>query len=177
MPADLVDRVKFAMSVAALEAEVAEIVSSATLETVRGTDYDRADTVTFASEGLSVMVTIEHGAATRADIVGWVSEGDVEVELRERGRTRTTVVDDEGRFTFPAVERGLVNFVLRRRERRRGTADHHAGDRTVGEPIQDPVAIADSYLAAARHANEVGRFDDAAAQPRPGRGRPRRRQR
>ena len=82
-PADLVDRVKFAMSVAALEAEVAEIVSSATLETVRGTDYDRADTVTFASEGLSVMVSIEHGHSTRADIIG--------------------------------VERGLVNFILRRR--------------------------------------------------------------
>ena len=114
-PADLVDRVKFAMTVAALEAEVAEIVSSATLETVRGTDYDRADTVTFASDGLSVMVSIEHGATTRADIAGWVSETDVEVELRERGRTRTAVVDEEGRFSFTGVERGLVNFVLRRR--------------------------------------------------------------
>jgi hypothetical protein len=114
-PADLVDRVKFAMTVAALEAEVADIVSSATLETVRGTDYDRADTVTFASDGLSVMVSIEHGATTRADIVGWVSETDVEVELRERGRTRTAVVDEEGRFSFTGVERGLVNFVLRRR--------------------------------------------------------------
>ena len=90
VPGDLVDRVKFAMTVAALEAEIAEIVSSATLETVRGTDYDRADTVTFASDGLSVMVSIEHGATTKADIVGWVSETDVEVELRERGRTRTT---------------------------------------------------------------------------------------
>jgi hypothetical protein len=116
VPADLVDRVKFAMSVAALEAELAEIVSSATLETVRGTDYDRADTVTFASEGLSVMVTIEHGRSTRADIAGWVSQGEVEVELRERGRTRTTMVDEEGRFTFTGVERGLVNFVLRKRD-------------------------------------------------------------
>jgi len=115
VPGDLVDRIKFAMTVAALEAEIAEIVSSATLETVRGTDYDRADTVTFASDGLSVMVSIEHGPTTKADIVGWVSETDVEVELRERGRTRTTVVDDEGRFTFTGVERGLVNFVLRRR--------------------------------------------------------------
>jgi len=114
VPGDLVDRIKFAMTVAALEAEVAEIVSSATLETVRGTDYDRADTVTFASDGLSVMVSIEHGATTKADIVGWVSESDVEVELRERGRTRTTSVDAEGRFTFVGVERGLVNFVLRR---------------------------------------------------------------
>ena len=114
VPGDLVDRIKFAMTVAALEAEVAEIVSSATLETVRGTDYDRADTVTFASDGLSVMVSIEHGATTKVDIVGWVSESGVEVELRERGRTRTTAVDAEGRFTFVGVERGLVNFVLRR---------------------------------------------------------------
>ena len=85
------------------------------MASVRGTDYDRADTVTFASDGLSVMVSIEHGATTMVDIVGWVSETGVEVELRERGRTRTAVVDDEGRFTFAGVERGLVNFVLRRR--------------------------------------------------------------
>ena len=102
-PADLADRIKFAMSVAALEAEVAEIVSSATLETVRGTEYDRADTVTFASDGLSVMVSIEHGATIK-----------VEVELRERGRTRRATADGEGRFTFIGVERGLVSFVLRR---------------------------------------------------------------
>lgn len=114
-PVDLTDRITFAMSVAALEAEVAEIVSSATLETVRGTEYDRADTVTFASDGLSVMVSIEPGAALTVDIVGWVSEPDVEVELRERGRTRAVTTDADGRFTFAAVERGLVSFVLRRR--------------------------------------------------------------
>ena len=114
-PVDLTDRITFAMSVAALEAEVAEIVSSATLETVRGTEYDRADTVTFASDGLSVMVSIEPGATLTVDIVGWVSEPDVEVELRERGRTRTVTTDADGRFTFAAVERGLVSFVLRRR--------------------------------------------------------------
>lgn len=114
-PVGLTDRITFAMSVAALEAEVAEIVSSATLETVRGTEYDRADTVTFASDGLSVMVSIEPGATLTVDIAGWVSETDVEVELRERGRTRTVTTDADGRFTFAAVERGLVSFVLRRR--------------------------------------------------------------
>ena len=71
-PVDLTDRITFAMSVAALEAEVAEIVSSATLETVRSTQYDRADTVTFASDGLSVMVSIEPGATLTVDIAGWV---------------------------------------------------------------------------------------------------------
>jgi hypothetical protein len=116
VPGDLLDRIRFAMSVASLEAEVAAIVSDGALATVRGADYDRADTVTFASDGMSVMVTIEHAGAGRADVAGWVSEGDVEVELRERSRTRTTTADEDGRFTFAGVERGLVNFVLRRRE-------------------------------------------------------------
>jgi hypothetical protein len=114
VPDDLADKVKFAMTVAGLEAELAEIVTASSLTTVRGTDYDRADTVTFASDGVSVMVSIENPASTKVDLVGWVSEGDVEVELRERGRTRTTTTDGEGRFTFGGVERGLVNFVLRR---------------------------------------------------------------
>lgn len=114
MPGDLLDRIKFAMSVASLEAEVAEIVSTQHLAAVRGTDYDRADTVTFAGDGLSVMVSIESTGTSTADIVGWVSEGGVEVELRERGRTRTTTADEDGRFVFGRVERGLVNFVLRR---------------------------------------------------------------
>lgn len=116
MPGDLLDRIKFAMSVASLEVEVAQIVSDPALELVRGTDYDRADTVTFATDGLSMMVTIEHGGTARADVVGWASEGGVEVELRERGRTRTATADEDGRFTFAGVERGLVNFVLRRPE-------------------------------------------------------------
>ncbi|PKW26855.1 hypothetical protein [Phycicoccus duodecadis] len=114
MPGDLLDRIKFSMSIASLEAEVAEIVSSASLATVRGTEYDRVETVTFASDGLSVMVSTEPSGAGRADVLGWSSEGLIEVELRERGRTRTTTADDEGRFTFIGVERGLVSFVLRR---------------------------------------------------------------
>ena len=74
------------------------------------------------------MVRSSAAASTRADIVGWVSEADVEVELRERGRTRTALVDEEGRFSFTAVERGLVNFVLLRGlGGQLGAAGDHAG--------------------------------------------------
>ena len=48
------------MSVAALEAEIAEITTTTPeLAGVRSTDYDRAGTITFSSEQLSAMITIE----------------------------------------------------------------------------------------------------------------------
>ena len=99
----------------------------------------------------------------RVDIVGWVTETGVEVELRERGRTRTTEVDPEGRFTFGGVERGLVNFVLRRgadsaprRSSRRPSSSrrpHRAGPAPRG-PTSSP----------RRPPGQRGRrFDEAAA--------------
>ena len=73
VPGDLADRIKFAMTVAALEAEVAEIVSSATLETVRGTVYDRANTVTVASEGLAFLVRDDLGWLL---LQGWQADAE-----------------------------------------------------------------------------------------------------
>lgn len=114
VPPTLTDDVKFRLSVRALEAEVAEIVATS-LEAIgaRGTDYDRATSVTFTSDSLSVMVTIDERTTKTAGISGWTSDGGVEVELRERSRSRTTTSDAHGRFAFEDVERGLVHFVFR----------------------------------------------------------------
>jgi len=134
VPEDLVDRVKFAMTVAALEADVAEIVSSASLETVRGTDYDRADTVTFASEGLSVMVSIEHGATTKADIIGWIASGRLQHHsMTTVGGERIARVGD----TVDLVHRGQgFTFVIPD-----PFADHgpEAGDGTLTAPMPGTV--------------------------------------
>ena len=113
VPADLTERSKFAMTVAALEAEVASIVSDGALVGMRSTEYDRASTITFASDGMTAMVSIEPERGGRARISGWVTEGPVEVELRERARTRVTRSDDDGRFALDGIERGLVHFVFR----------------------------------------------------------------
>jgi hypothetical protein len=112
VPEDLAERSKFAMTVAALEAEVAQIVARP-LAGVRTVSYDRASTVTFASERLSVMVSIEYPKGASPTVAGWVSGGATDVELRERARTRFAHVDAEGRFLFADVERGLIHFVLR----------------------------------------------------------------
>ena len=115
VPSDLADRAKFAMTVAALEAEIAEITSSELdLAGVRSTVYERAATITFSSDHLSAMITIEVMDDGAARLSGWVTSPALGVELRERSRTQTTTADEEGRFGFASVERGLVHLVFRR---------------------------------------------------------------
>jgi hypothetical protein len=117
VPSDLAERVKFAMTVASLEAEVAHLMGEASLAgAVRTTDYDRATTVTFESEGLSIMVMLEEADRGVTTIRGWVTVPGAEVELRERSRSATTTADDEGRFVFEGVERGTVHLVIRHAE-------------------------------------------------------------
>jgi hypothetical protein len=115
VPSGLAERAKFAMSVAALEAEIAEITSTtAELAGVRSTQYDRAGTITFSSDHLTAMITLEAVAGGAIRLSGWVTTGRTHVELRERSGTQETTTDEAGRFTFASVERGLVHLVMRR---------------------------------------------------------------
>jgi hypothetical protein len=116
VPPGLADRCKFAMSVAALEAEVAEIIA-APMEAAgmrSSSTYDRAATITFSSDQLSAMITIEADEGPTARLTGWVTTGPTSVELRGRNGSQTTTTDAQGRFSFAAVEHGLVHLVLRR---------------------------------------------------------------
>ena len=115
VPPGLADRAKFAMTVAALEAEVAQIMATTPEAAgVRATHYDRAGTITFSSDQLSAMITIDAVDGSTARVSGWVTSGPTAIELRERSGTQETSTDDEGRFSFAKVERGLVHLVLRR---------------------------------------------------------------
>lgn len=117
VPAGLTDRVKFAMTVASLEAEVAHLTGEGALAgSVRTTEYDRATTVTFESDGVSIMVALEEVDRGTTTVRGWVTAPGAEVELRERTRATVTTADDEGRFVFEGVERGTVHLVIRRHD-------------------------------------------------------------
>lgn len=114
VPGDLAERVKFAMTVANLEADVAQLMNEGALAgSVRTTEYDRATTVTFESDGLSIMVTLEDGGRGTTTVRGWVTAPGADVELRERSRSTETRADDDGRFVFEGVERGTVHLVIR----------------------------------------------------------------
>jgi len=113
-PVGLTDRIQFALTVAALEAEVADIVAAESLAAVRSDDYDRATTITFASDGFSATVSLEPRRAGALGLRGWVSDPGTEVEVRERSRSQFTTSDEHGRFGFASLQPGLIHLVFRR---------------------------------------------------------------
>jgi len=114
VPPNLVDRIQFGITLDALHAEIAELQRSDGLVGVRTQEATDGQTVTFTSPSLTTMVTITPGAADRVRVDGWVVPGQgVDVELRIVGTSLTTTADDNGRFVFDDVPRGLAQFVLR----------------------------------------------------------------
>jgi hypothetical protein len=114
VPAGLVDRVQFGITLDALHAEIAELQRSGDLSGVRSSEATEAQTVTFTSASLTTMVTITPISAGRARIDGWVAPGGgVSVELRVVDGSRHTTADGDGRFVFDDVPRGLAQFVMR----------------------------------------------------------------
>lgn len=117
VPVDLTERVKFAMTVASLEAEIAHLMDNNLLAgATRTTEYDRATTVTFESEGLSIMVSLEPLKGDHTLVRGWVTSPGADIELRERSRNQEVTADEDGRFVFDRVERGTVHLVIRRND-------------------------------------------------------------
>lgn len=114
VPADLVNKIQFGLTLDALEAEVAELQRSGDLVGMRSDPGGDVQTVTFTSSSLSTMVSVSPTSADRVRIDGWVAPGGaVEVELRVVGHSLSATADSYGRFVFEDVPRGLAQFVLR----------------------------------------------------------------
>jgi hypothetical protein len=115
-PADLAERIKFALTVQALQAEVAELTSQPELVSRSAATQEPAEatTVTYSTEGLSIMITFSREGAGRARIDGWLTCGSAEVEL-DLGQhgTRTVVTDGDGRFVLPDLPHGVAHLLVR----------------------------------------------------------------
>jgi hypothetical protein len=125
VPPSLLERVKFAITLDDLEAEVARLQREADTEPVaaRSEDVLKAQTVTFTSETLTTMVTITPLATGGVRLDGWATPGaGLGVELRVGETTLRTTADEDGRFVFEEVANGLAQFVLRPS----GDAGHNA---------------------------------------------------
>lgn len=116
VPPSLLDRVKFAITLDDLEAEVARLQRESVPELAgaRSDELKTSQTVTFTSETLTTMVTITPLLEGGVRIDGWASPGALlDVELRVGDATLHTVADQDGRFVFEHVTRGLAQLVLR----------------------------------------------------------------
>ncbi|GAA5160758.1 hypothetical protein [Ornithinimicrobium tianjinense] len=107
-PADLTERILFALTVQALQAEVAELTSQTELVSrSMAPDPTEASTVTFSAEHLSIMVTVVREDARHTRIDGWLTCGSAEVEVDlSDGRVETVLADAEGRFVVTGLPQG-----------------------------------------------------------------------
>lgn len=109
VPAGLLERIDFALAVAELEADIAEL----TMGDLVGVRSEETDSVTFTSGSLSLMVTTVR-SAHHVRIDGWVTSPEAEVDVVGEGITRTAAADTSGRFSLDEIPRGRAHFVVRR---------------------------------------------------------------
>jgi hypothetical protein len=115
VPADLVDRLQFSITLDALNAELAELqqLPEAALAS-RAEQASVVKTLTFTSDSLTTMVAISPDGPDRIRIDGWIAPGaEATVELHQGTLTRQVSADADGRFVFEDVAHGLTRFVVR----------------------------------------------------------------
>ncbi len=109
-PADLVERVQFAIALEDLDVEVARWERAGSFAGVRG---GQPGTITFTVDNLTLMVNFTStGARHRID--GWLvpaGEHTVEVRVAEH-ESSTTTADDGGRFVLSDVPTGTTQIVV-----------------------------------------------------------------
>ena len=118
VPADLVDRLQFSITLDALNAELAELqqLPEAALA-ARAEQASLVKTLTFASDSLTTMVAISPDGPDRVRIDGWIAPGaEATVELHQGTLTRQVTADADGRFVFEDVAHGFTRFVMRAAE-------------------------------------------------------------
>ncbi|MGV8910267.1 MAG: carboxypeptidase-like regulatory domain-containing protein [Propionicimonas sp.] len=109
VPPWLQERIDFAIAVAELEADIAEL----TMGDLVGARSEETDSVTFTSGSLSLMVTTVR-SAHHVRIDGWVTSPGADVDVVGEGVTRTATADAAGRFSIEGIPRGRAHFVVHR---------------------------------------------------------------
>ena len=119
VPSDLAERIKFAITVHALHAEVAELMDSALL-TTRGAEATveptPTESVTFTAASLSLMVSAgpmdSDELEDRVRVDGWVTTPGARVEAVTAEGSSSVISDANGRFVLDDLPHGPVHFVV-----------------------------------------------------------------
>jgi hypothetical protein len=113
MPADLPERVGFALAMRGLESELARLVSEDSPELAGARGTERSRTVTFDSASLSIMIRVEENKDGSVRVDGWLAPAQRrEIELQASAETLSGSSDADGRFAFAAVPAGTARLVV-----------------------------------------------------------------
>lgn len=132
MPADLPERVKFALALRDLEVEMARLSAEESLPilAVRGAEQSR--TVTFDSDSLTIMIRVDSNQDGTARVDGWLAPPQRRtIELRTSADVLTATADDGGRFAFAQVPRGRAQLLV----------CAEPGPPGTGQPVVTPALI------------------------------------
>ena len=132
VPPGLVERVQFEITLDALEAEVATLTQlDLSLAGARSTPTEEVRTITFTSDSLTTMVTLTFQPDDTVRVDGWATPGaGMRVEVLLTGWARETRADEDGRFVFEGLPKGLAKFALHSE----ATGPDAAGATTVLSP-------------------------------------------
>lgn len=119
VPEGLVERAQFAMTLALLEEEAAEVMAMRPVEllsgAVRGESAAPAEarTITFTHESLTVMIALSSSDEGTVRVDGWLAPAaPLVVELRQPGGDHATTADEDGRFSFDTAVRGPASLLV-----------------------------------------------------------------
>jgi hypothetical protein len=113
-PADLDERVSFAIALDSLDAEVARCHEELTAG-AGARSSERTHTITFDADSRTVMITIDSRPDSLVRIDGWLAPAAalrVELRLPEPAASRTATADLAGRFSFDGVPHGLAQLLV-----------------------------------------------------------------
>lgn len=114
VPLSLPERVKYAMTVHMLEAEVAELTATP-MALVRSEVGERVDNISFSGSSMSLMVSLST-EATGVRVDCWVTVPGALVEVHATGNgsddERSAVTDEQGRCDFTDLPAGPAHFIV-----------------------------------------------------------------
>lgn len=111
MPPGLVEQIQFAIDLDNIDLEVSRLTELRELAAARTDELARL--VTFSSDSLSIMITIEPRVDGTARIDGWLTPGACHhIELRSPARPMSTSSDETGRFSLDSVPTGIVQLIV-----------------------------------------------------------------
>jgi hypothetical protein len=113
MPADLPERIRFRLALRDLEIEVARLADEQeVLAGIRGAEQSR--TITFDSDSLTIMIRIDANRDGTVRVDGWLAPPQRrEVDMKTTAESLGVSSDDQGRFAFTRVPRGMAQLVVR----------------------------------------------------------------